>query len=326
MEGFEKRLTNNFLSSQAKPRIQAGNIHFCTRGNCRKVIFLEDEDKIEFLRRCKQACVLYDTQIEAFVIMDNHVHLQLITEQVTNFATWLLRGYSFWYNRKYSLSDKLFRTPFMSYCKFSDEWRLNSIFYILANPVKAGMCRSVKDYQWSSYHLMYMNRALVRNHINLETSFIYSNYKTIECFDNALDKYIEAQDILRSNNDNEVEREIRGDSGASNKNDKAQNIGERVLSNEEEYYTEGAIEVEGANFVIGKNSNFSTRNRMPTYEVVQQLNKLLGIRTLHTLSTEEQKRVIIALRENTGATYVQLAIIFDENYEYIRRIVKYSKT
>lgn len=301
MEGFGKKSTEKLFSSQAKPRIQAGNIHFCARGNCRKVIFLEDEDKIEFLRRCKRACTLYDTQIEAFVIMDNHVHLQLITTQVTNFATWLLRGYSFWYNRKYSLSDKLFRSPFMSYCKFSDEWRLNSIFYILANPVKAGMCNSIKDYKWSSYHLMYMNRGLTKNHINIETSFIYNNYKSIEKFDNALDEYIVAsQDILNTEEERNIEvGDVRDIDGCS-----------------------GTISDTASNYSNIDKLNFNTRNRVPTYEVINYLNKILGIRELHTLSLEEQKKVIITLKEQTGASYVQLASIFDENYEYIRRIFR----
>jgi len=300
MEGFEKKSTGKNTNNQAKPRIQAGNIHFCVRGNCRKIIFLEDEDKIEFLRRCKRACALYDTQIEAFVIMDNHVHLQLITTQVTNFATWLLRGYSFWYNRKYSLSDKLFRTPFMSYCKFSDEWRLSSIFYILANPVKAGMCDSIKDYKWSSYHLMYMNRSLTKNHINIETSFIYKNFKSSEDFDTALNDYIISQNILDIKSETDIKSEID-------------------INNNKETSATHYID---SNYSKGDKLNFNTRNRVPTYEVIRVLNKLLGIKTLHTLNLEEQKKLIITLKEQTGASFVQLSKIFDENYEYIRRIFK----
>ncbi len=61
-----------------KARIQSGNIHVYLRGNCRYNVFYDDKDRIEFLIRCNNVAHKYDTKILAFVLMDNHVHLQLV--------------------------------------------------------------------------------------------------------------------------------------------------------------------------------------------------------------------------------------------------------
>lgn len=292
MEGFEKKSANSSQKSinkniwkHQRSRLQAGYIHFCVRGNCRKVIFLDNDDKIEFLKRCNKACELYETKIEAFVIMDNHVHLQLITSQLTNFATWLLRGYSFWYNRKYSLSDKLFRTPFMSYCKFSDEWRLKSILYIIENPIKAGICTHPNDYIWSSYHKIFNDKIHRENNtiykrinesLKIDNSFIIEHFKNIDELDAGIEKFTKTRKDL----ENSVLKDRR------------------------------------------TNTSFNSRVRVATHEVIEFINKSMDIRDFHTLNKNDQKELIIKVRLNTGASYSQLSMIFNESYEYIRRIFR----
>jgi len=189
-ENKSKRESNS--APQRQGRIQSGNLHVCIRGNCRKVIFLDNEDKIEFLKRCKKVSEQFDTIIEAFVIMDNHIHLQIITSCVTEFVRRLLHGYSYWYNKKYSLSDKLFRTPFKSFCKYSDEWRMNSILYILSNPVNADICSRAEEYEWSSYNFLFHQKCSIRNYIDIDTSFIYSHLTTRKELDLAIAGFIKS--------------------------------------------------------------------------------------------------------------------------------------
>lgn len=179
MEGSGKK------APKAK-RIQAGNIHVCIRGNCRRVVFLDEQDKIEFLRRCNTAAKQFNTIIEAFVIMDNHVHLQVITTQLTLFVSRVLNGYSYWYNRKYSLSDKLFRTPFMSYCKYSEEWIINSMLYIMNNPVRAFICSHPSEYIWSSYNFLFHRQNTIAKYIQIDTSLIYRHFKNRSELDEAI--------------------------------------------------------------------------------------------------------------------------------------------
>lgn len=261
---------------QRQGRIQSGNLHVCIRGNCRKVIFLDQEDKIEFLKRCKKAGEQFDTMIEAFVIMDNHVHLQIITTCVTEFVRRLLHGYSYWYNKKYSLSDKLFRTPFKSFCKYSDEWRLNSILYILSNPVNADICSRAEEYEWSSYNLMYHQKCSIRNYIAIDTSFIYSHFSTRKDIDLAIAGFIKSH---------KAESSAKAASATAS-------------------------------------TPFSSRSRMPTHEILTQLKKILDGRNMYTLDKVELEQCIVKLKRATGATHYQIAQIFNENYEFVRGVLR----
>jgi REP element-mobilizing transposase RayT len=261
-----------------KPRIQEGNIHLCVRGNNRRMVFLEEQDKTKFLALTQAAAEKYDTKIEAFVIMDNHVHLQLTTKQVTNFARWLLRGYSYWYNKKYSLSDKLFRTPFGSFCKPLDEWRLNSILYILANPVSAGICDAPQDYKWSSYQMLFTTNNYLKNFIKLDNKFIYKQFKTKHELSIAIHEFIETRKSERYTIDKEERRELE--------------------------------------------QRFQTRRRTPTHEIIKYLNTITYNKDIFKYNINELKQLIKKVRTETGATYVQLASIFNESQEFIRRTIQ----
>jgi REP element-mobilizing transposase RayT len=265
-------------TTKRKQRIQEGNIHFCVRGNNRRMIFLEDQDKIKFLTLTQAAAEKYDTRVEAFVIMDNHVHLQLTTTQVTNFARWLLRGYSYWYNKKYSLSDKLFRTPFGSFCKPLDEWHTNSILYILANPVSAGICDAPQDYKWSSYHMLFTKNHHFKKYIRIHKEFIYKQFKTKHDLNTALKEFTETKKSEKYTIDKEEKRELE--------------------------------------------QRFQSRRRAPIHEIIQHLNTLTNSKKIFTYNINELKQLIIQLRAETGATYLQLSSIFNESQEFIRRTIQ----
>lgn len=169
-----------------KPRIQAGNIHVYFRGNCRFNIFYDDKDRIEFLIRCNNTAIKHETKILAFVLMDNHVHLQIETNSVTSFVRDLLKGYVQWYNRKNGLSDKLFKTPFSSACKYSNEWILKSILYILNNPIKARLCKHPSEYLWSSYHLYFGKKHQLQKYINIDIDLINRIFHGKDTLDDAI--------------------------------------------------------------------------------------------------------------------------------------------
>ena len=182
MEGKKKQFGR-------KPRIQSGNIHVYFRGNCRFNIFYDDNDRKEFLIRCNNVAQKYETKILAFILMDNHVHLQLETNNLTNFVKDLLKGYVQWYNRKNGLSDKLFKTPFSSACKYSDKWIENSIIYILNNPLKSRICKHPSEYLWSSYHFHFSKRNSLEKYIKIDTEFLNRLYPDRKSLDNAIINY-----------------------------------------------------------------------------------------------------------------------------------------
>lgn len=257
MEG--KRKSSNKLR-----RVQSGNIHVCFRGNNRNIVFYDDQDYIELLLRCNRFAIKYNTKVIAFILMHNHAHFQLITNKLTDFMRVFLNSYSRWYNTKYRMSGQVFSSPFISYCKFSDEWSKKSIAYILNNPVKASVCANPRDYLWSSYHFYFGRRNPLINYIDVDKSYVEEQFKSRYSLDLAI-------------------------SG------------------------ESAIEIE-------RHENFTNSRENILYtEVIKHFNKLMEEKTWLSLSKEECKIIIVALRNNTGASYRQIAGITHESWEFVRR-------
>ncbi|HBY01150.1 MAG TPA: hypothetical protein DEG92_01140 [Rikenellaceae bacterium] len=183
MEG--KRKSSNKLK-----RVQSGNIHVFFRGNSRNTVFYDDIEREVFLKKLKSYSNKLESRILAFILMDNHVHIQLITNCLSVLFSNFLRDYSKWYNSKKGLSDKLFKTPFSSACKYSDEWVLNSNLYILNNPIKAGICKHPSEYKWSSYHFHHNRPNPLSSIIDVDTGFVDSIFKTKEELDNAIINFL----------------------------------------------------------------------------------------------------------------------------------------
>lgn len=131
-------------------REQEGIIHVYFRANGRYTVFYDDEDNLELLRRMNRFAKKYGSKVREFALMGNHAHFLVETTCVTELMRETLQSYSRWYNRKYKNSNKVFCTPFSSACKRSEEWVLHSSAYILLNPVKAGMCNDIENYNWNS--------------------------------------------------------------------------------------------------------------------------------------------------------------------------------
>ena len=175
-----------------KIREQEGIIHVYFRANGRYTVFYDDEDNLELLRRMDKFAKKFGTRVMEFALMGNHAHFLVNTLGVTELMRETLKSYSRWYNKKYKNSNKVFNTPFSSACKRNDEWVLNSSAYILLNPVKAGMCGRVENYNWSSacYHfpdekrrhvpIGYRQYLRLQEAIEVDTNFVdryFKNYR-----------------------------------------------------------------------------------------------------------------------------------------------------
>ena len=88
-----------------------------------------------------------------YCLMGNHVHL-LLEEGKENLALVFKRigaRYVFWYNWKYRRSGHLFHDRYKSEAVESDQYFTVVLRHIHQNPKKAGLCKSIDDYKWSSY-------------------------------------------------------------------------------------------------------------------------------------------------------------------------------
>lgn len=167
-------------------REQEGSIHVYFRGNNRHNVFYDDTDRISFLNRCSFYSDKYDSYVQDFVLMDNHIHLQLQTNQLSKLMSSLLISFVHWYNRKYNTTGNLFQSPFSSVCKYSDAWKIDSMLYILQNPLAAGICKHPADYKWSSYNFHFNRKSPLIKHIHLDTSLMDKHFENIKKLDSAI--------------------------------------------------------------------------------------------------------------------------------------------
>ncbi len=189
------------VNGQKKGRIQEGSIHVYFRGNHRNNIFYSDKEKIMFLKLCDKYAKEHLTVIQGFVIMDNHVHLQIQTKQLTLFMKALLYTFSRWYNKENLIRGKLFATPFNSSCKYTQSGIIDSLLYIFQNPLSARICMHPKNYPWSSYNFHFGQRNLLKNIIAVDTSLIENTYNTKYLLDKAIfEKHISIAEIREEQN------------------------------------------------------------------------------------------------------------------------------
>lgn len=132
---------------------KTGTYHIMMRGNEKKNLFLDEEDKRWFLEtlfiKKKETGFL----IYAYCLMNNHIHL-LIREGQESIATTMKRvnaSYAYYFNQRYQRVGHLFQDRFKSEPIEDERYLMAVVRYIHNNPVKAGMVEKVGQYQWSSY-------------------------------------------------------------------------------------------------------------------------------------------------------------------------------
>lgn len=148
--------------------------HVMIRGNERKEIFLDDEDKrkfIDVLCRIKGYSLEGDRSssgehphllgnkakefsIYAYCLMDNHAHL-LINEgedEISRIMKRINTSYAYYFNKRYGRIGHLFQDRFKSEAIENDAQLLTVVRYIHNNPVKAKIVTEPAYYTWSSYN------------------------------------------------------------------------------------------------------------------------------------------------------------------------------
>lgn len=268
-------------------RLQSGYFHVWFRGNCKFTVFHENADFIEFLIRSNRFAAYYDSSITAFVLMDNHVHLQVRTQNLTQFISGLLISFTQWSNRKKDLSGSLFESPFSSSKIYSLDILEHNFLYILTNPIRAGICKSINEYPWSSYH-SYLpdNLNPLRKHINIDKTVMNTLFSSVSELIRKADDF-----VWRSN------QQSANNSLLINGSDKILNLN-----------SDQCIDKSSANWRI-----------VPDYEVSKYLNLLLNNRKMSELSRDELIRIVRILRYKGCASIRQIANITHESYCEIRR-------
>lgn len=138
------------MSRQARQRSITDVYHVIQRGINRMLIFHDDDDRLMFIHLLKsQTCESF--RIYCFCLMDNHIHLIVKSEQLSFHIHRIATTYAIWFNHKYERGGYLFQDRFKSETIEDQDYLLRCFRYVLQNPLKAGLCRKVSEYRWSSY-------------------------------------------------------------------------------------------------------------------------------------------------------------------------------
>ena len=126
--------------------------HVTQRGNRRAPTFFEDSDYILYLKWLSEAASNARTEIWAYCLMPNHVHVILTPENEQGlrrtFAD-LHRRYTGFINARHGWTGHLWQGRFGSVA-MDDAYLANAVRYVAMNPVRAGLVERAEDWRWSS--------------------------------------------------------------------------------------------------------------------------------------------------------------------------------
>lgn len=141
-----------------KPRVlySGGIYHVIQRGNNRKYIFDNEEDKAMFLELLDKTMSKYPFQLLYYVIMDNHFHLLIETtdaslDLIVKYVTMM---YSKYYNRKYNRTGTLYEGRYSLTLVKDTRYFLQLVKYIAYNPIRANLVKLPAAYRWSAHSVI----------------------------------------------------------------------------------------------------------------------------------------------------------------------------
>ena len=140
------------MSRYPRKRSVSGIYHVMLKGIDGRDIFLENYDKIKFMRGIKKAKDIGEFKLFGYCLMDNHVHL--LIEEGEAIGTSIKRmtiGYVLWHNNKYGRTGHLFQNRYASEPVETEGYFMSVLRYIHLNPLKAGIVKHPANYNWSSY-------------------------------------------------------------------------------------------------------------------------------------------------------------------------------
>ena len=160
------------MPRQARNKINGNFYHVMSQGINKEAIFDNDIYKKMYIKLIFEHAVEYNIKIVAYCIMTNHVHLLLQIENIdemSEFMKMINMKFAMIYNKLEDRVGVVFRNRFKSEYIDSEEYLYNCIYYIHNNPVKAGIVKEQKLYQFSSannYNLeKTMQETQKKNHI-----------------------------------------------------------------------------------------------------------------------------------------------------------------
>jgi len=128
--------------------------HVMNRGASRQRIFIDENDRKDFLNLLGETSDMLTVQIHAYCLLDNHYHLLIHTPQgnISRSMRHLNGIYTQRFNRKHGTDGSIFRGRFKAILIDADSYLLEVVRYIHLNPVRANIVETPEQYLWSSHN------------------------------------------------------------------------------------------------------------------------------------------------------------------------------
>jgi len=142
-------------------QIAGAYYHVTCRGNERKAIFRDDTDRQAFLDRLQSSLAIYQVELHAYVLMDNHFHLMVRTLRgnLAEFMRHFNISYTSVFNRRHRRVGHLYQGRYKAILVDKDSYLLELSRYVHLNPVRIRpqhkrpvreRIRLLEHYRWSS--------------------------------------------------------------------------------------------------------------------------------------------------------------------------------
>lgn len=144
------------MPRQGRIDIVGGMYHVIGRGINRGIIFKDDYDRKEFLRRFSEAIHKTGNICYGWALMPNHFHLLLHRRKksISEVMSKVLTGYALYFNRRHKRQGYLFQNRYKSILCQEEVYLLQLIRYIHLNPIRAKMIKDItmlSNYAWTGY-------------------------------------------------------------------------------------------------------------------------------------------------------------------------------
>jgi len=140
--------------------------HVTQRGVRRNDVFFCKDDYELYIRLLSEFCHKSGTEIWAYCLMTNHIHLVMVPSTEDGLRASLgeaHRRYTLHINQREQCRGHLWQERFHSF-PMDDHYLLSAVRYVELNPVHANMVSRPEDYMWSSAraHLAERDNQLVK--------------------------------------------------------------------------------------------------------------------------------------------------------------------
>jgi REP element-mobilizing transposase RayT len=139
--------------------------HVIVRGNERRPIFLDDQDRSFFLERFSFLLRETNTDCLAWALLTNHFHLLLRPRSgcLATFMRRLLTSYAVTFNLRHERSGHLFQNRYKSFVCEEENYFLELVRYVHLNPLRAGRVEDLAElavHPWCGHAVVLGNRVL----------------------------------------------------------------------------------------------------------------------------------------------------------------------